>query len=91
MRRGFDFEFAALIFNGPTLEREDTRRDYGESRVVAIGFAAGLQLTVVYTDRWIWVEEFERRIISARLSDRGERRVYAEAYPEGTQSGPGEA
>lgn len=28
--RGFDFEFAALIFSGPTLEREDTRRDYRE-------------------------------------------------------------
>jgi uncharacterized DUF497 family protein len=25
--RGFDFEFATLIFEGPTLEREDSRRD----------------------------------------------------------------
>jgi uncharacterized DUF497 family protein len=28
--RGFDFAFASLIFEAPTLEREDTRRDYGE-------------------------------------------------------------
>ena len=26
--RGFDFEFAARIFEGRTLEREDTRYDY---------------------------------------------------------------
>ena len=31
--RGFDFEFATLIFTGPTLEREDLRKDYRESRV----------------------------------------------------------
>jgi uncharacterized DUF497 family protein len=33
--RGFDFEFASLVFAGPTLEREDTRRDYGERRVIS--------------------------------------------------------
>ena len=90
LRRGFNFEFAALIFDGPTLEREDTRLVYGERRVIAIGLADGLHLTVVYTDRRIWPGVIERRIISARLSNRGERRVYAEAYPE-TQPGPSEA
>ena len=29
--RGFDFEFATLVFEGPTLERQDQRREYGES------------------------------------------------------------
>lgn len=48
--RGFDFEFATLIFSGPTLEREDSRVDYGERRMVAIGLAQGVALTVVYTD-----------------------------------------
>lgn len=28
--RGFDFAFAAGIFAGPTLERIDTRQDFGE-------------------------------------------------------------
>jgi uncharacterized DUF497 family protein len=37
--RGFDFEFATFIFDGRTLEREDIRRDYGERRIVAIGYA----------------------------------------------------
>jgi uncharacterized protein (DUF4415 family) len=49
--RGFDFEFATQVFDGPTLERPDTRRDYGERRVVAIGRADGITLTLVYTDR----------------------------------------
>ena len=76
--RGFDFEFATLIFDGPTLEREDTRRDYGERRVVAIGMAQGIALTVVYTDR-TEAGEVVRRIISARVSDRHERQAYIEA------------
>ena len=49
--RGFDFAFASLIFDGLTVEVEDRRKDYGERRVVAIGVADGVHLTVVYTDR----------------------------------------
>ncbi len=74
--RGFDFLFATLIFDGPTLEVEDTRRDYGERRVVAIGLADGLHLTVVYTDRRRSKGRVERRIISARRSNRRERRAF---------------
>jgi uncharacterized DUF497 family protein len=49
--RGFDFAFASLVFDGPTLVAEDTRRDYGERHFVAIGLADGVHLTVVCTDR----------------------------------------
>ena len=76
--RGFDFEFATLIFEGPTLERHDVRRDYGEPRVVAIGFAQGIPLTVVYTDR-VETGATVRRIISARVSSRHEREAYLQA------------
>jgi uncharacterized DUF497 family protein len=48
--RGFSFEYAARILLGPTLERQDDRREYGEVRVQAIGQAAGDILFVVYTD-----------------------------------------
>jgi hypothetical protein len=75
-QRGFDLEFATLIFEGRRLEREDTRRDYGERRVVAIGVAQGICLTVVYTDRTEAGGEVVRRIISARLSSRHERQTY---------------
>jgi hypothetical protein len=76
--RGFDFEFATLVFEGPTLEREDSRRNYGERRVVAIELAQGIALTVVYTDR-AEAGTLVRRIISARLSNRRERHAYFEA------------
>jgi hypothetical protein len=76
------FEFATLIFEGPTLEREDTRRDYGERRVVAIGIAQGISLTVVCTDRTEAGQPM-RRIISARVSDGHERQAYFEATSRG--------
>jgi uncharacterized DUF497 family protein len=77
--RGFDFEFATLIFERPTLERLDGRRDYGESRVLAVGVAQGIYLTVAYTDRFVPGQDIERRIISARRSNRRERKAYSEA------------
>ncbi len=65
---GFGFDFAALIFDGPTLEQVDTRRAYGEIRVQAIGEVEGVVLFVVYADRGK-----VRRIISARLANAKER------------------
>jgi len=79
--RGFDFEFASLIFDSPTLEVEDRRNDYGERRVVAIGVADGLHLTVVYTDREHPSGQVARRIISARRSSRHERKIYQKVNP----------
>lgn len=67
--RGFGFAVAASIFAGPVVEAEDTRRDYGEVRIQAIGQAAtGVVLSVIYTDR-----SDVRRIISARMASRRER------------------
>lgn len=77
--RGFDFEFASQIFDSPTLERADTRRDYGERRVIALGKAQDIPLTVVYTDRAEAGGEVSRRRISARKSDRHEREAYKKA------------
>ncbi len=76
--RGFDFAFASLIFDGPTLEKPDRRKDYGEVRIVAIGLAQGLELTLVYTDRGTGAAA-ARRIISARRSNRRERKAYQAA------------
>lgn len=80
--RGFDFDFASLIFDGPILEREDEREDYGERRVIAVGRADSLELTVVYTDRVDASGRLERRIISARRSNRHERQAYQEAVKD---------
>lgn len=80
--RGFDFGFATLIFSGATVERTDTRRDYGKVRRIAIGRVVSAILTVVYTDRVAADKTLERRIISARVSTRRERQVYEAAYPQ---------
>ena len=81
-QRGFDFEFASQIFAATYVEFDDTRQDYGERRVVALGLADGIPLTVVFTDRIAADGAIVRRIISARLSHRKERRRYAEAIRE---------
>src|SRR5271170_6621880 len=62
--RGFGFEYATRIFLGPTLERQDDRRDYGEVRIHAIGRVGDDILFVVYTDRGD-----ARHLISARLAN----------------------
>lgn len=80
--RGFDFEFASLIFDGLIVMVEDTRRDYGERRFVAIGSADGLHLTVVFTDRIGVKGEIARRIISARQSNRREWNLYDQAIQQ---------
>jgi uncharacterized DUF497 family protein len=78
--RGIDFVRAALIFNRPTFERPDRRREYGEHRQVAIGLTdAATCLTVVYTDRARADGRHVRRIISARRSNRRERQAYQNA------------
>lgn len=79
--RGFDLEFATLVFEGPTFEREDDRRDYGERRIIAIGLAQGILLTVVFTDR-AEAGGVVRRIISARLSNRHERQAYLQVLSQ---------
>lgn len=76
--RGFDFEFASLVFASTYVEFDDARRDYGERCVIAHGLADGIPLTVVFTDRVEPDRRVVRRIISARLSKRKERRRYAE-------------
>lgn len=73
--RGFDFAYAALIFDGPTLEMDDDRADYGERRIQAIGRAGDDVLFVVYT----WRADV-RRIISARRANRRERDAYRKAF-----------
>lgn len=71
-RHGIAFRDAIRIFEGPTVEQEDTRFEYGEIRTYAIGMVNGLEITVIYTD----TDDDERRIISAWRSEPHERRTY---------------
>lgn len=49
--RGLDFEDAPAVFAGLTLDVEDTRRDYGETRMICFGHLAGRLVVVGYTPR----------------------------------------
>ena len=49
--RGLDFEDAATVFAGLTFEVEDTRQDYGETRMICFGHLAGRMVVVGYTPR----------------------------------------
>ncbi len=70
-QRGFGFDYAARIFDGPVLEAADTRFSYGEARIQAIGQIGDDILFVTYTDR-----DGIRRIISARKANRKERLLW---------------
>ena len=70
---GFDFAFAARVFDGRFVAFEDARRLYGETRKNAIGLIEGLLYTVTFTDR-----AGACRIISARRASKQERRIWRE-------------
>jgi uncharacterized DUF497 family protein len=81
-KHGIDFEEARAIFSGPVLERVDDRRDYGETRIVAVGIAMGRELCVVYT-----VRSGSRRLISARRANTNERKAYRQAFGQRSPEG----
>jgi uncharacterized DUF497 family protein len=69
--RGLDFEDAELVFSGVTLEVEDTRKDYGEVRIICYGLLAGRMVVVGYTPRGA-----ERHVFSMRkANDREQARI----------------
>lgn len=49
--RGLDFEDAAQVFAGLTVEIEDTRKDYGERRILCFGMLQGRLVVIGYTPR----------------------------------------
>ena len=70
--RGLDFEHAEEVFAGRTFDREDTRHDYGEVRIVTIGLLRGRMLVVVWTPRGN-----DRHVISMRKANDREKARYA--------------
>jgi hypothetical protein len=64
--RGLDFEDAAVVFAGVTLEVEDTRKDYGEDRIICFGLLAGRMVVVGYTPRGADRHVFSMRKANAR-------------------------
>jgi uncharacterized protein len=76
-KHGYSFDTAKFIWLGYIIEWQDTRKDYGEDRFIAIGEVNGDVLVVVYTWRTP-----DRRLISARKANHAERQAYYQAIPD---------
>jgi uncharacterized DUF497 family protein len=74
--RGLDFEEASIVFNGETIEIEDTRLDYGEVRTQTIGFLAGRMVMVVWTQDG----DEARRVFSMRKCNAKEQSRYQKRF-----------
>ena len=70
--RGLDFADAAEVFAGPTFEMQDTRRDYGEERVLCYGYLRGQLVMIGDTGRGE-----ERRVFSMRRANEREKARFA--------------
>jgi hypothetical protein len=66
--RGLDFEDAKYVFQGSTLEVEDVRKDYGETRVICYGLLEGRMVVVGYTPRGA-----DRHVFSMRKANEREQ------------------
>jgi len=81
-KHGIGFETARLIFDGPTVDRLDDRKDYGEERIISVGMVKDvLILVVVHTNR-----DGITRLISARPAKRSERSWYEKAIRQRTDN-----
>jgi len=66
--RGLDFADAAFVFAGVTVEVEDTRKSYGEARVICYGLLGGRMVVVGYTPRGA-----DRHVFSMRKANEREQ------------------
>jgi uncharacterized DUF497 family protein len=71
IERGLDMARAREIFEAMTLTADDDRFDYGEARLITIGFLDDRMVVLVWTER-----DNERRIISLRKANDRERQIY---------------
>ncbi|MSO97895.1 MAG: BrnT family toxin [Rhodospirillaceae bacterium] len=70
-KHGVPLSQAEELFDAPTVEIEDDRRDYGERRIICYGVIGTRVYCCVYTDR-----TDTRRIISLRKANKDESDGY---------------
>ena len=66
--RGLDFADAVLVFSGVTIMVEDTRKNYGETRIICYGLLEGRIVVVGYTPRGA-----DRHVFSMRKANEREQ------------------
>lgn len=67
--RGIAFEDAELVFLGKTIEVEDTRKNYGEVRIICFGKLQDRMVVVGYTQRGDARHVFSMRKANQREQD----------------------
>ncbi|NJM31261.1 MAG: BrnT family toxin [Rhizobiales bacterium] len=70
-KHGVDFLRAALIFDGPVVQRIDDRFEYEEIRMISLGLSEGMVYRVIHTER-----DSRQRIISAQKANRNEQEIF---------------
>ncbi len=76
--RGLDFADAILLFAGITLDFQDNRKDYGETRIITVGHLRGRMMVVVWTPRGE-----ARHVISMRKANEREINQYRQRLEQG--------
>jgi uncharacterized DUF497 family protein len=75
--RGLDFLEAADVFDGPTLDEPDDRRDYGELRIITAGYLRRRMVIIGWTQRGDF-----RHVFSMRKANEREQAKYREGLEE---------
>ena len=70
--RGLDFVDSAIVFSDVTIEVEDTRAQYGETRIICFGYLEERMVVVGYVPRGS-----TRHIFSMRKTNDREQRILA--------------
>ena len=73
--RGLDFADCAEVFAGDTHNFPDERKNYGETRIISVGFLRRRMVVVVYTPR-----SDGRRIISMGYANERERAYHGQFF-----------
>jgi uncharacterized DUF497 family protein len=68
--RGLNFADAAIVFAEVTVEIEDTRKDYGETRIICYGHLEGRMVVVGYVPRGKSRHIFSMRKANGREQER---------------------
>ncbi len=76
-KHAIDLADCEVVFDEPMLTREDSRENYGEQRLVSLGWLKGRVVFLVWVDC-----EDGPRLISCREAEPYEKQAYFRAYPQ---------
>lgn len=80
-KHNIDLAECGAVFDSPMLTREDAREEYGEERLVSLGWLKGRVVVLVWLER-----DDEARVISCREAEPHEQEAYFRAYPQGRRA-----